>query len=174
MMLKLSRTSIAVIAIAILIAAYGLVTAPASDDASLIVGGKKSAPKAESAAQKAPAAVTGSDLSERISQLSSRIDPDRPVGQLFASNVPPPAPASSRPARTIPQAPPFPYTYMGSLLDGSDRTVYLSGSNDHVVLAHLDQTIDGVFHVDQLDAKQITVTYLPLKRQQSISLAHPE
>ena len=174
MMPRLGRTSITLIAIAILIAGYGLVTAPADDDGGLVVSTKKNTPKAETPAQASSPSASGTDLSQRINQLSTRVDPDRPVGQLFASNVPPTPPASSKPARAIPQAPPFPYTYMGSLLDGSDRTVYLSGGNERVVLAHLNQTIDGVFHVDQLDAKQITVTYMPLKRQQSISLAHLE
>jgi hypothetical protein len=174
MSMKLSKSSIAIVSVALLIAAYGLITAPKDDQENLVVSSKKAASKTAPVAQSRASEPSGSDLSERISELTTRVDPSRPVGQLFASNVPPVTQARSRPARTAPQAPPFPYVYMGSLLDGSDLTVYLAGNDDRIVLAHIDQTIDGVYHVDQLDAKQLTVTYVPLKRQQTISLAHIE
>ncbi len=68
-----------------------------------------------------------------------------------------------------PQAPPLPYTYLG-MLDGDDgRTVFLE-QQDRSLAAHQGDVLDGAWRLDAADDVRIVFTYLPLDRQQSLSI----
>ena len=74
---------------------------------------------------------------------------------------PPPPPA--------PQAPPLPLTYLGKLVDGERVAVFLSqGDRNWVVRA--GDTIDGVYRVEAVGDRTMTLTYLALDVQQQLAI----
>jgi hypothetical protein len=109
------------------------------------------------------------DLRDRIKRLAMRA-PQSDVGDLFAADIPPPVaqPQPKRLARAA--APAFPFTYMGALQDGDARVVFLTSADDRVITARANQTIDGVYRIEHIDAHTMTVNYLPLHQSQSIPL----
>ena len=77
-----------------------------------------------------------------------------------ASAPPPPPPK--------PLAPPFPYAYLGGLLEDGVRTTFFT-KGDRVLPVKAGDTVDAVYRVDQMTEKHMTLTYLPLN--QSLTLA---
>jgi len=82
------------------------------------------------------------------------------AAQAQASAAPPPPPK--------PVAPPFPYVYLGGLLEDGVRTTFFT-RGDRVLPVKAGDTVDAVYRVDQMTEKQMTLTYLPLN--QSLTLA---
>jgi len=76
--------------------------------------------------------------------------------QTWLPPAPPPAP------RPPPPPPVFPYSYMGGMTDENGRTAYFR-NGDRVIAARAEDTIDGTWHIDRLDDRQMNLTYLPLK-----------
>ena len=60
-----------------------------------------------------------------------------------------------------PVAPPFPYVYLGGLLEDGVRTTFFTQGN-RVLSVKAGDTIDAVYRVDQMTEKQMLLTYLPL------------
>lgn len=90
---------------------------------------------------------------------------------LFASvSWPPPAPARA-PVRAPPKpvAPAFPYAYVGSLLDEGVRTVFFS-KGDRVLAIKAGDTVDAAYRVEQMNDKQMQLTYLPLDQGLTVAL----
>ena len=89
---------------------------------------------------------------------------------LFAvqSWQPPPAPPPPA-APAEPEAPPFPYSYMGGLSDDRGRTAFFN-RGDRVLGVRAGETVDGNFRVDQLDETSMTVTYVPLNKTAQVPL----
>lgn len=89
--------------------------------------------------------------------------------------VPPPPPPSARQAAAAapprPRAPAMPYTYVGALTEADGlRTVFLL-DGDRLVTARLGEVIAGRYRLDAIDERGLSLTYLPLKETQRISLA---
>jgi hypothetical protein len=74
---------------------------------------------------------------------------------------PPKAIAVAKPAPPKPVAPPFPYVYLGGLLEDGVRTTFFTQGN-RVLSVKAGDTIDAVYRVDQMTEKQMMLTYLPL------------
>ena len=70
---------------------------------------------------------------------------------------------------TKPQAPPLPFVYMGKLVDDGETIVFLTKENRNYILRQGD-TIDGVYRVDKIDERAVSLTYLPLKIKQTLAL----
>jgi len=71
-----------------------------------------------------------------------------------------------------PQAPPLPYVYLG-MLDGDDgRTVFLE-QQDRTVAAHKGDVLDGGWRLDDANDTRIVFTYMPLDRQQFLTIGSP-
>ncbi len=71
-----------------------------------------------------------------------------------------------------PQAPPLPYTYLGMLDSDDGRTVFLE-QQDRSLAAHKGDVLDGAWRLDEATDARIVFTYLPLDRQQSLSIGSP-
>ena len=82
------------------------------------------------------------------------------AARVQASAPPPPPPK--------PLAPPFPYAYLGGLLEDGVRTTFFT-RGDRVLPVKAGDTVDAVYRVDQMTEKHMTLTYLPLN--QSLTLA---
>jgi len=68
-----------------------------------------------------------------------------------------------------PEAPLFPYACIGGLTEDGVRTAFFQ-RGDRVLSVRPGDTIDGTWHVDQLDEQLMTLTYLPLQQSQDVSL----
>ena len=90
--------------------------------------------------------------------------------QLFASRSwQPPAPkiSSAPPVPPAPTAPPMPYRYAGKLVQGGRQSVLLA-KGDMLFPVNEGETLDGVYRVESIGETQITLTYLPLAREERI------
>jgi hypothetical protein len=89
---------------------------------------------------------------------------------LFAPKswyVPPPPPKAVPPPP--PSAPPLPFTYMGKLIEDGQMTVFLT-KQDRNYVVKVGDTIDGTYKVEEVSARMMTLTYLPLKIKQTLMI----
>jgi hypothetical protein len=148
------------------------VEAEVAEPAARSRASRPSAPAA--VAETAPAATVRLDRLEARQKELEMADDSRPrgaaqlapFGSVSWAPPPPPPPAPAPPPKPV--APPFPYTYMGGLLDGGARTAFFN-KGERVLVVKVGDTVDGVFRVEELSDKQMQLTYLPLN--QSLALA---
>lgn len=104
-----------------------------------------------------------------------------PGGDAFApvSWLPPPpkaaptAPPPPPPAPAAPTAPPLPFTFVGLLEQGLGVTqpkAFLARGESLLVVAAGD-TLESTYSVDSITPQQITLTYLPLKTRQILTVS---
>ena len=86
-----------------------------------------------------------------------RVGPIAPPSNAAPSPPPPPV------------APAFPYAYLGGLLEDGVRTTFYT-KGDRVLPVKTGDTVDAVYRVDQMNEKQMTLTYLPLNQSQTVAL----
>jgi hypothetical protein len=67
----------------------------------------------------------------------------------------------------------LPYTYIGKKLEDGKWEVYLALGDDTRVV-HAQSTFDGNYRVDAIAPPTMTLTYLPLKQVQTISIGTAE
>ena len=90
-----------------------------------------------------------------------------PKQTWFIAPPPPPPPPYVPPPP--PQAPPLPFTYMGSWQEGNTITYYLTrGSMPLSVRA--GQVLDGTWQLEPVTGKTLNFTYLPLKQVRSLRM----
>ncbi|MGH8701055.1 MAG: hypothetical protein ACREVR_07735, partial [Burkholderiales bacterium] len=78
---------------------------------------------------------------------------------LKSAAVLPSAPAST--------APPMPYRFSGKLMHDGKLEVFLS-KGDSVIAVQQGETIEGGYRVESIGEEQITLTYLPLGKKETI------
>jgi|GEM_PF-3260376 len=116
-------------------------------------------------------AATEGGLAVRLDQLATRGRDNPGVTEMFGTS--PIKPLAALPAPVAkPTPPPFPYAFFGVMRENSQPTIFLS-STQRVVLISPGQTLDGVYRLEHIGNDQITVTYLPLKQQQTVYLGTP-
>lgn len=107
----------------------------------------------------------------QLERLSRKPAAD-PTQNAFASRswVKPPPPAPEAPAAP-PGPPPLPFTYMGKLQEGGggNVTVYLQ-QGEQAYSVRQGDVIDNTWRVDSIGPAKITLTYLPMRIQQTLSL----
>lgn len=79
------------------------------------------------------------------------------------------AKAAARAPAPKPSAPPFPYAYLGGLSEDGIRTAFFTQGN-RVLPVKAGDTVDAVFRIDQMNEKQMTLTYLPLNERLTVAL----
>ena len=101
---------------------------------------------------------------------SGRAGPPQPApvqkAKLDQAPVPPPPPVVAQP-------PPFPYKYAGRQQQSSGRTVYFLTKSNKLYTVEVGQVLDKLYSIDGEEDGQLTVTYLPLDRKQTISVGSP-
>ena len=136
-------------------------TAPAASDER---------PARDATAPTSGVAVTAAALRlERLAQHSGLGDAGSAAATMFSPRAP-----TRPPPRTVeplprPIAPPFPYAYVGGMTDAGQRTAFFQ-RGDRVLVLRSGETVDGSFHIDDLNENQMTVTYLPLKEAVQLTL----
>ena len=86
------------------------------------------------------------------------------VFQVQSWYVPPPPPPPPAP-------PPLPFAYLGQLLEDGRLTVFLTRQDQNYAVKTGD-TLDGMYHVDSVEAQRVVFTYLPLNMQQSLAIGN--
>ncbi len=124
---------------------------------------------ASGAAAAIPVAPTALRLERLDQRRSVAADPQALLfePQVWQAPSRPALPAEPAEAPS-PQAPPFPYAYLGGMTEDRVRTAFF-GRGDEVLSVRTGDTVDGAFRVDALDESRMTLTYLPL--HQSMQLA---
>lgn len=90
------------------------------------------------------------------------------------------APASAAPAAVAappspppaPVAPPFPYAYVGGLVDEGLRTLFFA-KGERVLPVKAGDVVDAAFRIDEIDEKQMKLTYLPMNQSAVVVLRSP-
>jgi hypothetical protein len=91
-----------------------------------------------------------------------------------ASNIPAPIPVVTsapvtQPIALVPTAPPLPFTYVGKLIQDGKLAVFI-GMQGRDMLIKKDETIAQTYHVDDISATEVKMTYIPLQIQQILKL----
>lgn len=88
-----------------------------------------------------------------------------PVNIFPVQTWQPPSPPPPPPPK--PTAPPLPFQYGGSLLDGEQRVVFLMQQKRQLIVRAGD-AIDNTYRIDDITPQRIEFTYLPLQQKQTL------
>lgn len=123
-----------------------------------------------------PAEAQAQMLAQSVAQWQSRqpLAP-WPIGTIspWASQQPPPPP----PVQVVaaepppPMAPPFPHAWVGRFHDDALRAVV--ASQDRTWVVAVGDVIDGQWRIDQIQERQMSLTYLPLRQRQTVAMKAP-
>jgi hypothetical protein len=111
-------------------------------------------------------------------RLAHRVTEGTAAGALFGTHSwyqppppPPPAPkVESAPAPPPPpQAPPLPFTFMGSYAPNGAAPVFFLTQGDRVYDVHIGDTLDNTYKVEAFSNNQLVLNYMPLNIKQSLS-----
>ncbi len=163
--------------IAAAVGVFIAVTWPSEDSAQVSSSGSAAVDgtvtrSSRGATQRAAARESGN----LMVRLTHRVTESKAAEALFHTQnwyvaPPPPPPAPVVYVRPPPpQAPPLPFTVMGSYAHPGDATVYFLTRGDRVFDVHIGDTIDGVYSVDGAADGQLKLTYKPLNIQQTLLL----
>lgn len=167
------RMAVLVIVIGSALIGERVVALMAGDDEVVApVSHARSRPRAEPA----PAGADSANAEVRIDRLVARQQAleadadDAPPANLFdAVSWQPPAVKEVAPPPPPPAAPPFPYAYLGGLSEDGVRTAFFT-QGDRVLPVKAGDTVDAAYRVDQMNEKQMTLTYLPLNQTLTVTL----
>ena len=82
---------------------------------------------------------------------------------------PPPAPRVEAPPPPAPTAPPLPFTYLGQYKE-AEKPVILLMLGERMLLVKEGEVIDGIYKVEALLGRTLTITYLPLNIRQTLNV----
>lgn len=120
--------------------------------------------------------------------IASDVDPFAPHGWSAAQPVsplppppPPPAPLPSTDSRGVtpvqltetPAPPPIPFKFLGQMIDGKDRIVYL-GMGEQVLLARVGDVLEGTYKVIDVRSTQVQFELLASGVRQTLPLPAQE
>ena len=95
-------------------------------------------------------------------------EPVAPVEPVVEAPPPPPPPPPLIPT------PPFPFKYTGLHRPESGQTTYFLTKGNQLYTVEVGDILDTVYSIDGEEEGQLTVTYLPLERTQTISTGSPQ
>ena len=102
-----------------------------------------------------------------LAKLEERVDQGAKVDAFAPRNFSPVIPPQAQ-APAQPTAPPLPFRYIGKMLDGDKRAVFLMNGNESLSVAAGDRV--GDYRVEKITDAEILFTYLPLKTKQTLPL----
>jgi hypothetical protein len=160
--------------IAVLAAVVGFVAVDAAKDEPVPAverPGAAAAPAADASAQ--PQSAEAPKPDQQAFSVPQRQGLPTSANPIFESQTwqPPPPPEPQvkvKPAPPPPPtAPPLPYAFVGRLIHDGQLSMLLA-KGDEVIPIRQGQTIDGIYRVESITDKQITLVYLPLNQTQTI------
>lgn len=82
--------------------------------------------------------------------------------------IAPPAPVKAAAAApAAPSAPPMPWRYVGKMEEGGRVVVLLSSPGKDIAVKQ-GETIDNLYRVEEIGARSIVLTFIPLKQKQTL------
>ena len=123
---------------------------------------------------KANDAQASSWLVKSVAQWQSRQSlPTWPqdTAQPWDSQRPPPPPEAVATEPPPPMAPPFPHAWVGRFNDPASRAIVTSQEATWVVA--VGDVIEGQWRIDQIEERQMSLTYLPLQQHQTVAMKAP-
>jgi hypothetical protein len=175
------RVAILVVVVGSALIGHRVVTLSDADEGVVVPAAPQSTRPAETGARAVAGGADPSDLRLRLDRLDAReqalaaLEPRARAPQAKAglfdsvSWRPPAPPAPPPPPPPKPTAPPFPYTYVGGLLDNNVRTAFFE-KGERVVALKAGDTVEGVYRVDQMTDQNMQLTYLPLEQRMTVPL----
>jgi len=102
-----------------------------------------------------------------------RVVPDNlQSSQMFQSKTwyspPPPTSSASSLPPAPPSAPPLTFTFLGRMIDGNERILFLF-RNGHQYTVKANDVIDDTYRVDKITNSNAVLTYLPMNVQQTLA-----
>ena len=101
------------------------------------------------------------------------------IGVFGSQSWTPPPPPSLPPATALkpppplppppPVAPPLPFVYLGKKLEDGKWEVYLS-RGENVLIAREHSVLDDAYRTESIEPPLLSLTYLPLKKVQTIAI----
>jgi hypothetical protein len=92
-------------------------------------------------------------------------------GAVFATRSwDPPPPKSSQ--TELPQAPSLPYTFVGKKQEAGEWEIYLALGED-IRIVRSNMVLDGKYQIGVVTPPTLSLTYLPLKQTQTLSIGNP-
>jgi hypothetical protein len=158
-------------------AAIGVYVLFAPGETDTVVPVKAQARRGEAAAARATANAARPSHSGAFAQLAHRVADSAAADALFGTHSwyqppPPPAPlpkVEAAPAPPpVPQAPPLPFTFMGSYAPNGGAAVFFLTQGDRVYDVHVGDTLENIYKVAAFSNNQLVLTYMPLNIQQSL------
>jgi hypothetical protein len=123
--------------------------------------------------------IDGASVQSQIPELKARDFDFSALNDLFKSKSwfvppPPPKPAPPPPPKVEypqpPTAPPLPYTYLGSYQEpGGKLAIYLTRLGK-VYLVSSGDTLENLYHIDDIQDGYLGMTYLPLNIKQTLRI----
>lgn len=92
---------------------------------------------------------------------------------VFRDWTPPPPPPSPPPPPPPPQAPPVPFSFIAKQFDNGQWIVFLA-RQERTYMVRAGETIEATYQVDTIAPPLLTLTYLPLKQNQSLAIGPAE
>ena len=150
------------------------VVALSADDAPEPVAAKPARERAQAEAPRAAASASArvqlDRLAQRVAAPASAASAAEYRGLFDIVAWQPPAPkVTASPPPPKPTAPPFPYPYMGGLSDDGVRTSFFM-KGERVLPVKAGDVVDAAYRVDEMNDKQMTLTYLPLNEPMTVAL----
>ena len=106
------------------------------------------------------------------SSASSSSTPAPVMVEEIPELPPEPVVVEPQPPVLIP-TPPFPFKFAGVQRQPSGQAVYFLTKDNRLYTVEVGQILDTVYSIDGEEGGQLTVTYLPLDRKQTISMGSP-
>ena len=127
---------------------------------------------AKTAAASASLRLDRLDDRQHALQDADGADKAPPPGLFISTDwAPPPPPPPPPEPPPDPVAPPFPYQYIGKLLEDGALTAFFMQGN-RVLSIKAGDTVDSVYRVEQMTGEQMNLTFLPLEQSQVVRLGN--
>jgi len=111
---------------------------------------------------------------ERFRRAPLAEQPAPQVALAWGPPPPPPPPKMSKGYKPPPPPPPaLPFKSIGRMEEGGAVTAFLLGT-DRTYAVRTGDTIDGNYRVEEVTARHVVFTFLPLKARQELSLEGPQ
>ncbi len=150
------------------VAVVAVVMAPADTDNNLVQPAKQ---RAQTGVNPVKTKVAGTVELERLTRKAQEGETAGDPFDKFTWYVAPPPPAyvppPPPPPPPPPTAPPLPFTYLGSYDDSVTKVIILA-KGDQIYTVVVGDVIENTYRVEKISVGLLTLTYLPLKIEQTL------
>jgi hypothetical protein len=107
---------------------------------------------------------------DKLKRPAARTDVVNVLGSRTWYVAPPPPKPVAPPPPPPPEAPPLPFVYMGKMREGSKHLVIFLVKGNQVYTVRVGDVIDDTYKAEGVSGGKLTLTYLPLNIQQTLTV----